>query len=52
VTTLNTPSGTPASDARRANSSADSGDCSAGLRITLLPIARAGAIFQEVISSA
>ena len=42
VTTLTTPSGTPASAISSARRSADSGVCSAGLSTTQLPVARAG----------
>ena len=42
-TTLNTPGGKPASTVRSASSEQDSGDHSAGLRITVQPAARAGA---------
>jgi hypothetical protein len=45
-TTLKTPGGRPASSARSASSEHDSGDHSAGLRMTVLPAARAGAHFQ------
>ena len=50
-TTLKTPSGRPASVASSASRSAASGDCSAGLRTTLLPLASAGASFAAGISS-
>ncbi len=49
--TLNTPSGMPASAASSARRMAVSGDCSAGFRITELPAASAGEIFQQAISS-
>ena len=49
-TTLNTPSGIPASIANSATLRADKGDCSAGFKIKLLPVARAGANFQQAIS--
>jgi hypothetical protein len=45
-TTLNTPGGRPASSARSASSEQDSGDHSAGLRITVQPAARPGAVFH------
>ena len=45
-TMLNTPSGTPASVMISGSRLADSGDHSAGLRITGHPAARAGASFQ------
>ena len=45
VTTLSTPSGTPASAKMRATSSVASGVVAAGLATTVLPIARAGATF-------
>ena len=47
VTTLNTPSGRPASRVRSANLSAVSGVSDAGLSTTVLPAARAGAIFHD-----
>ncbi len=50
-TTLNTPSGMPASAASSARRRADSGDCSAGFRIRELPAASTGPIFQADISS-
>ena len=50
-TTLNTPSGIPASMASSAILNADRGDCSAGLRIKLFPVANAGANFQHAISN-
>ncbi|MDT4848904.1 hypothetical protein FQZ97_830100 [compost metagenome] len=50
-TTLKTPAGMPASAASSASRSAVNGDCSAGLRMTLLPAASAGATFQLPISS-
>ena len=49
--TLNTPSGMPASAASSARRMAVRGDCSAGFRITELPAASAGEIFQQAISS-
>ena len=49
--TLNTPSGIPASIANSATLNADSGDCSAGFRIKLFPVASAGANFQQAISN-
>ena len=45
-TKLNTPGGSPASSTRSARTEAESGAHSAGLRITVLPAARAGASFQ------
>src|SRR3954454_8523876 len=44
--TLNTPGGSPASSARSASSEHDSGDHSAGFRMTVPPAASAGAVFQ------
>ena len=49
VTTLKTPSGTPASFASSASRSVVRGVAVAGLRTTLLPAARAGPIFQMAI---
>ena len=49
VTTVNTPSGSPASRASSARRSAVSGVSSAGLRTTVLPAARAGAKPQPAI---
>jgi len=46
VTTLTTPSGTPARCSSVAMNSADSGVSSAGLCTTTLPAASAGAIFE------
>ena len=51
VTTLNTPSGTPASWASSASLSVVRGVAEAGLRTTELPAARAGPIFQMAIIS-
>src|SRR6266508_4933551 len=51
VTTLTTPSGTPASWMSLASNSADSGVCSAGFSTIQLPVARAGASFQAAMSS-
>ncbi len=51
VTTLTTPSGTPASAISSASLSAVSGVCSAGLSTTQLPVARAGPSFHAAISS-
>lgn len=48
---MNTPGGSPHSSAMAANSSADSGVFSSGLRITELPTARAGANFHRLSSS-
>ena len=45
-TRLNAPGGKPASTVSSASSAADSGDHSAGLWMTLLPAASAGAGFQ------
>ncbi len=50
VTTVSTSSGNPASSANAARRSAVSGVCSAGLTTTVLPIARAGAIFHDVMA--
>src|SRR5438067_13710401 len=50
-TTCSTPGGTPASTASSAMRSAVSGDCSAGLRTTLLPAASAGPTFHDAIRS-
>ena len=50
-TTWRTPSGTPASVASSARRNAVSGDCSAGFRTTLFPVASAGPTFQLAISS-
>ena len=47
VTTLSTPSGSPASWQSSANLSAVSGVCDAGLMTTVLPAASAGASFQD-----
>jgi len=47
VTTLKTPSGTPASWVSSANFSAVSGVSEAGLSTIVLPAARAGAIFHD-----
>lgn len=49
--TFSTPSGRPASAASAANRSAVRGDRSEGLSTTELPMASAGAIFQQAISS-
>ena len=51
VTTLSTPSGSPASAAISAKASAVSGVNSAGLSTTVLPAASAGATFHASISS-
>jgi len=45
-TTLKTPGGKPASSARSARMEHESGDHSAGFRITVQPAASAGAVFQ------
>ena len=50
VTTLSTPSGTPASAASSASRSAVRDETEAGLRMTLLPAARAGPSFQDAMS--
>ena len=50
-TTLNTPSGSPASLKTSASFSAVRGVSSAGLKIMALPQARAGAAFQQAICS-
>lgn len=47
---LRTPGRKPASLTKLANTSADSGVCSALLRMTVLPVARAGEIFQANIN--
>ena len=47
VTTLTTPSGTPASWQSSANLSAVSGVCDAGFSTIVLPAARAGASFHD-----
>ena len=47
MTTLKTPSGSPASWQSSANLSAVSGVCDAGLITMVLPAASAGAIFHE-----
>jgi hypothetical protein len=49
--TLTTPGGKPASRISSANRSEESGVCSAGFRIIVLPQASAGASFQEAIIS-
>ena len=49
VTTLTTPSGTPASRMSWPSSSAERGVCSAGLSTMVQPAARAGASFQAAI---
>ena len=51
VTTFTTPSGMPASAMISASRSAVSGVCSAGLRMTQLPVVRAGPSFHAAISS-
>ena len=51
MTTLRTPSGSPASRAIFSNAIAVSGVSSAGFSTTVLPAASAGAIFQEAIAS-
>ena len=50
-TTLNTPSGRPASIASSATRSAVSGDFSEGLSTSELPLASTGPIFHDAISS-
>ena len=51
VTTFKTPAGIPASSASSASASAVIGASGAGLWTTVLPQARAGAIFHEAIVS-
>ena len=51
VTTLTTPSGTPASAISSARRNAVSGVCSAGLTTQVFPHANAGASFHAVIIS-
>ena len=51
TTTLNTPSGMPASTTIRSSSTAVSGVSSAGLSTTVLPAASAGPSFHEAIAS-
>ncbi|MNL73893.1 hypothetical protein D3C87_1994260 [compost metagenome] len=51
VTTLNTPSGYPASSTSSASFSAVSGVSSAGLSTTVQPVASAGPSFQQASSS-
>ncbi len=51
VTTLSTPSGSPASAASSARRRAVSGDCDAGFKTTLLPVASAAPSFQAVMIS-
>ena len=48
---LTTPAGSPVSARISPNRSAVSGVCSAGLSTTVLPQARAGAIFQTAMTS-
>ena len=48
-TTLNTPGGTPAANASSAKRKALSGDFSLGFNTTLLPVAKAGAIFHAAM---
>ena len=48
---MRTPSGSPASLASSARRRAESGDCSAGLSTTELPVTKAGANFQVAISN-
>ena len=50
-TTLNTPSGRPASTASSATRSAVSGDFSDGLSTSELPLASTGPIFHDAMSS-
>src|SRR4029079_10716689 len=50
VTTFSTPAGMPASRASSPSRMAVSGVYDAGLRIAVLPAARAGATFHEAIS--
>ena len=47
---MKTPSGIPASIASSATLNADKGDCSAGFKIKLFPVANAGANFQQAIN--
>ena len=51
VTTLTTPSGTPASDSRAATASALSGVSRAGLSTTVQPAASAGPILRVAIAA-
>ena len=51
VSTLSTPGGKPTSSASSPSRSAESGVCSAGLRIVVHPAASAGPSFHEDISS-
>ena len=51
ATTFTTPAGRPASTAIFSSSSAVSGVSSAGFSTTVLPAARAGATFQDAITS-
>jgi hypothetical protein len=48
--TCNAPGGTPASSASSPNRRAESGVSLAGLRMTVLPMARAGAVFQVAMA--
>ena len=50
ITKLNTPAGIPASAIIFVNSQAQAGACSAGFITTVLPYARAGAIFHAGIA--
>src|SRR5699024_5768528 len=51
VTTLNTPSGKPASCVNFAIYKAESGVCSAGFKIIVQPVASAAPIFQAAINN-
>ena len=51
LSTFTTPAGRPASAKISARRSIESGVCSAGLMIIVLPQARAGASFQPAIIS-
>ena len=51
VSRLTTPAGTPASRQISTRRTVDSGVCSAGLRMTALPVARAGASFHAAMAS-
>ena len=50
VTTFSTPAGTPASTARRAMASAQSGVSAAGLTTTVQPEARAGPTLRVIMA--
>jgi hypothetical protein len=51
VITLNTPGGKPAASTSRANSSVETGACSAGLTTNVHPAASAGASFHVISST-